>query len=100
MGRKLEDLEEYVSEAIQNIRSDRAITSALLTDLFQEIKKNSDIETHKSLGLVASKYVETLQRYNEQLVKITAILNKRQDVAESLDEEDKKELFDIIQGGN
>ena len=97
MGRKLEDLEEYVSEAITNIRSDRAITSALLTDLFQEIKKSGDIETHKSLGLVASKYVETLQRSNEQLVKITGVLNKTRDISDSLDEEDKKELFDIIQ---
>jgi hypothetical protein len=98
MGRDIKDLEEYVGEAITNIRSDRAITSALLTDLFQELKKNNDIETHRNLGLIASKYVETLQRSNEQLVKLTSILNKSQVGTTSLDESDKEELFDIIQG--
>ena len=100
MGRKINDLEGYITEAITNIRDDRAITSALLTDLFNELQQTKDIEVHRNLGAIASKYVETLQRSNEQLVKITAILNKRQDVTESLDEEDKKELFDMIQGGN
>jgi len=97
--RKLENFEEYVSEAITNIREDRAITTALLTDLFQEIKKNKNLETHRNLGLIASKYVETLQRSNEQLVKLTSILNKKQDITTSLNEEDKSQLFDIIKGG-
>ena len=100
MGRKINDLEAYINEAITNIRDDRAVTSALLTDLFNELQQTKDIEVHRNLGVIAAKYVETLQRSNEQLVKITAILNKRQDISDSLDEEDKKELFDIIQGGN
>jgi|TARA_R110000824_G_scaffold178013_6_gene357576 hypothetical protein len=100
MGRDIKDLDEYLQEAITNIRNDRAITSALLTDLFQELKKNNDIETHKNLGLIASKYVETLQRSNEQLVKLTSILNKNQTVATALDEGDKEDLLDIIQGDN
>ena len=98
MGRDIKDLQEYVGEAISNIRSDRAITSALLTDIFQELKKNNDIDTHKSLGLIASKYVETLQRSNEQLVKLTSILNKSTAAPTTLDEEDKEELLDLIQG--
>ena len=98
MGRRIKDIESYVAEVIDNIRNDRAITSALLTDLFSEIQKNKDLETHKNLGLIASKYVETLQRSNEQLVKVTALLNKTQDITHSLDEEDKKELLDMIQG--
>ena len=99
-SRRLEDFEDYVSEAIKNIREDRALTSALLADLFKEIKSSTDPETHKNLGLIASKYVETLQRSNEQLVKLSSILNKRQDTDSSLNEEDKNELFDIIQGGD
>ena len=98
MGRNIDELEEYVDEAITNIRNDRAITSALLTDLFQELKKNNDIETHKNLGLIASKYVETLQRSNEQLVKLTSIINKSTPASPSLDENDKEGLLDIIQG--
>jgi NCAIR mutase (PurE)-related protein len=98
MGRKIKNLEAYIMEALDNIRNDRAITSALLTDLFVEIKKNKNLETHRNLGLIASKYVETLQRSNEQLVKITALLNKKQNIASGLDEEDKEELLDMIQG--
>jgi len=98
MERRINDLESYIEEAIDNIREDRDITSTLLTDLFLEIKKSNNLETHKDLGLVASKYVETLQRSNEQLVKLAALLSKRQDPSTKLNESDKKELFDIIQG--
>jgi hypothetical protein len=50
------------------------------------------------LGFIAAKYVETLQRSNEQLVKLTSILSKKTDNSVSLTEDDKKELFDVIQG--
>ena len=80
MGRgRIKDVDDYLSESIVNIRDDRAVTANLLTDLVIEMKKCSDLEAHKQLGIIAAKYVETLQRSNEQLVKITAILNKRQD---------------------
>jgi len=98
VGQRIKNVNEYIEESLSNIRDDRAVTSNLLTDLLIEMKKASDIETHKQLGLIASKYVETLQRSNEQLVKITAILNKRQENAVELDESDRQELFDIIQG--
>lgn len=100
MGRRVEDINDYIEESINNIRNDRAVTNTLLTDLLLEMKKASDLENHKQLGLIASKYVETLQRSNEQLVKITAILNKRQDSSIELNEEDKEQLFDLIQGGD
>ena len=94
---KLKDLDSYLQEAIDNIRSDRAVTSTLLTDLLIKIKENSTDEDHKDFGLIASKYVETLQRSNEQLVKISALMNKKQSVSESLTEDDRTQLFDIIQ---
>jgi len=100
MGRRVEDINDYIEESIKNIRNDRAITSTLLTDLLLEMKKTSDLENHKQLGMIASKYVETLQRSNEQLVKITAILNKRRDDSLELNDEDKEHLFDIIQSGD
>jgi hypothetical protein len=100
MGRRVEDINDYIQESIKNIRDDRSVTSSLLTDLLLEMKKASDLENHKQLGLIASKYVETLQRSNEQLVKITAILNKRQDSSIELNEEDKEQLFDLIQSGD
>jgi hypothetical protein len=99
MGQRIiKNVNEYIQESLSNIRDDRAVTSTLLTELLIEMKKAGDLETHKQLGLIASKYVETLQRSNEQLVKITAILNKKQEGTIELDEEDKQELFDLIQG--
>jgi len=98
MGRRINDIDAYITEAIDNIRDDRDITSTLLTDVFQSIQSSKDPEVHKNLGLIASKYVETLQRSNEQLVKITSILSKKQEAATSLNDSDKTELFDIIQG--
>tara|TARA_Y100000310_G_C20415451_1_gene684087 strand:- start:399 stop:713 length:315 start_codon:yes stop_codon:yes gene_type:complete len=102
MGRELKDIDEYIESAIQNIQDDRAITSNLLTDIITEIKKarTSSYDSHKELGQIAAKYVETLQRSNEQLVKIATLLQKKEshvgDV--ELSGEDKDELFDLIQG--
>jgi len=42
--------------------------------------------------------VETLQRSNEQLVKVCTILHKQGASPASLSETDKDELFDMIQG--
>jgi acyl-homoserine lactone acylase PvdQ len=97
MGRRIEDIDNYLSESIKNIRDDRAITSTLLTDLVTEMKKSPDLQTHKELGIIASKYVETLQRSNEQLVKLTTLLNKRKEGPVDLNDEDKNQLFDLIQ---
>jgi|TARA_R110000824_G_C15091178_1_gene665363 hypothetical protein len=95
---RIKDVDHYLNESIKNIRDDRAVTSNLLTDLVLEMKKCSDLETHKHLGVIAAKYVETLQRSNEQLVKISALLNKRQDDSPvELDDHDRKQLFDLIQ---
>ena len=96
MGRSVKDLQNYIEEAIKNIRDDRDITSRLLTQVFAEITNGQ--ETHKDLGLIAAKYVETLQRSNEQLVKLTSIMAKKADTGVELSEDDKKSLFDVIQG--
>ena len=96
MGRSVKELESYIHEAIKNIRDDRDVTSTLLTQIFAEITNGQ--ETHKDLGLIAAKYVETLQRSNEQLVKLTSIMAKKVETGVELSEDDKRELFDVIQG--
>jgi len=98
MGRTIKDLDVFIEEAIKNIRDDRDITSTLLTKLFTEINKADNSEAHKNLGFIAAKYVETLQRSNEQLVKLTSILSKKGDLSAKLTEDDKKDIFDVIQG--
>ena len=82
-------LEHFIQEAISNIRDDRAVTSSLLVELMKHMKVQGD-HTHETLGLIASKYVETLQRSNEQLVKMSAIIQKKESTSfAGLSSEDK-----------
>jgi len=102
MGQKLKDVNEYILSAVENIEKDRAVTSTLLVDLMLQMKQvatSNNENIHKDLGLVAAKYVETLQRSNEQLVKITGLLHKKDSQLQNVDltSEDKDELFDLIQ---
>ena len=89
-------LDQFIQEAISNIRDDRAVTSTLLVELMKHMKVQGD-HTHETLGLIASKYVETLQRSNEQLVKLSSIIQKKEHTAfAGLSNEDKESIFDII----
>jgi len=88
-----DNLEDLFDEALKNIRDDRTMTSTLLIDLVQVLK--TDPSKHQHTGQVAAKYLETLQRSNEQLVKITSILHKKSAVA-GLTQKDRDELFDLI----
>jgi uncharacterized protein YeeX (DUF496 family) len=90
----MKDLDSYIEEAIKNIRSDRAITTTLLMELMEYIKKDEDRK--ESVGTIAAKYVETLQRSNEQLVKVSALIQKKSEGSEELSSKDKEELFDLI----
>ena len=90
------ELEKYLNEAIENIHEDRKVTGDLLKDLIQHIAQGQ-VE-HTRVGQTAAKYVETLQRSNEQLVKIVALLQKRDSKTDGLSSQDKQEVFDLIQG--
>ena len=82
--------------AIDNIQNDREITRELLDDIVQYMSK--DENRHREVGITAAKYVETLQRSNEQLVKIAGLMQKRESSNNSLSDMDKSELFDMIKG--
>jgi metal-responsive CopG/Arc/MetJ family transcriptional regulator len=90
----MKDLDSYIEEAIKNIRSDRAVTTTLLMELMEYIKKDEDRK--ESVGTIAAKYVETLQRSNEQLVKVSALIQKKTASSDELSSQDKEELFDLI----
>ncbi len=94
MKKDLEKLDRYLLDAIDNINSDRAVTKMLLLDVIELIKTTKD--NHKDVGAIAAKYVETLQRSNEQLVKIAALMQKDTKESANLSDKDKEELFDII----
>ena len=74
--RKHLNSKEFVQEAIQNVRNDRALASTLLIELMKVLK--SDETKHQHSGPVAAKYLETLQRSNEQLVKLASLLSKNE----------------------
>tara|TARA_R100000008_G_scaffold78398_1_gene59392 strand:- start:541 stop:837 length:297 start_codon:yes stop_codon:yes gene_type:complete len=94
MKDNIKNVDGYLLEAISNIQEDRAITKVLLVDILDYVKSSK--ENHKEIGTVAAKYVETLQRSNEQLVKIVSLLQKKTAESENLSEKDKDKLFDMI----
>jgi hypothetical protein len=87
-------LEMYLGEAISNIREDRKTTKKLLKDIVGYMASGDD--KYREVGIIAAKYVETLQRSNEQLVKIVSLLQKKVKADVGLTNEDKDELFDLI----
>ncbi len=94
----MKNLEKYIEEATKNISEDRAATKTLLMTVMKYIQSSE--ERHQNAGLIAAKYLETLQRSNEQLVKIAALIQKKESSTnEGITAEDKKELFDLIQNG-
>jgi len=94
----MKKIDNYLNEAIGNIRNDREITKELLSDLI--VYLSEDEERHREVGTIAAKYVETLQRSNEQLVKVITLLHKKQGTSTGLSDVDKTEIFDLLNGGD
>ena len=63
-------LEEFIGQATNNVNDDRAATKTLLMAIMKYMQTGDD--RHREVGLIAAKYLETLQRSNEQLVKLAA----------------------------
>jgi hypothetical protein len=91
-----QDLENLVDEALDNIRNDRKLAREFLNELANQIAIDPD--NNRSLSPVAAKHVETMQRSNEQLVKLINIKQKQTTQDVGLSDEDKASLFDMIQG--
>lgn len=92
--RKHIDSGTFIEEAIDNVRKDRAMASALLIELVKILKQ--DETKHQHSGPVAAKYLETLQRSNEQLVKLASLVNKKESAATDISSIDKSEIYDLI----
>ena len=89
------NLELLIDEALDNIRNDRKIAREFLNEIANQIAIDAD--QNKYLSPVAAKRIETMQRSNEQLVKLIALRQKAQSQGFDLSEEDKNDLFDLIQ---
>ena len=90
------DLDSLISEALGNIRDDRKSAREFLNEIANCIAISPD--QNKYLSPVAAKHIETLQRSNEQLVKVSALIQKKTEAQDGLSDEDKSELFDLIKG--
>ena len=92
---KNNNLETLMNEALDNIRSDRKVAREFLNEIANQIA--TDAEQNKYLSPVAAKHIETLQRSNEQLVKLIGIRTKSTPTNVEQSENDKNHIFDIIQ---
>ena len=92
------DAKKLIKDSIQNIEDDRKLTVDLLNELRSEIQSGET--NHGRSGAIAAKYVETLQRSNEQLVKLANLLAKQQTIEEdlTLSDEETDNIFEVIQG--
>lgn len=86
--------DKFIKEAIDNIRGDRETTRELLDDAMRYL--STDQSRHRDMGQTLAKYVETLQRSNEQLVKLCGLMSKNEKT-EELTDKDFAQIFDQIQ---
>ena len=90
------DLGSLIEQALENISNDRQEVEGLLSELkeFMAVSK----ERYADSGQIAAKFVETLQRSNEQLVKVASLVHKQETASNdiSLSEDEKRELFNIL----
>ncbi len=86
-------VDKFLQEAIDNIREDREITRELLDDAIKWLSK--DESRHQNIGITLSKYVETLQRSNEQLVKVAGLMSKNEGSGD-LSDSDMEDIYRMI----
>ena len=90
------DLNSLIEQALENINKDRQETEMLLDNLKEYMSVSKD--RYSDSGSTAAKFVETLQRSNEQLVKLATLVYKKDQASgqAGLTDDDKNQLFDII----
>jgi len=93
--KKDSDLDTLIGEALSNIRDDRKLAREFLNEIANQIA--ADADNNRGLSPVAAKHIETMQRSNEQLVKIIGLKSKKKDQNFELSESDKNEIYDILQ---
>lgn len=96
MTMQKKDFDTLMDEALKNIRDDRKIAREFLNEIANQIAE--DPEKNRSLSPVAAKHVETMQRSNEQLVKLISLRQKDKKQGFELSDNDKNNIFDLIQG--
>ena len=89
------DFNSLSTEAIENLREDREKTIDLLNDLTKYAFSTD--RNHAEVATALAKYVETLQRSTEQLVKLAGLAKKGTRPDEKLSSSDIGELYEKMQ---
>ena len=87
-------LDEIIQKTLANIEEDRLVTRDLLEDAMQYLAK--DENRPREIGLTLAKYVETLQRSNEQMVKVASLIQKEEKKEEGISKEEMDNIFSAI----
>jgi len=66
-------------------------------DVMADMKASS--AERREMGPIAAKFVENLQRSNEQMVKLASILQRQKTNQIGLTDDDKEQLFDLLNEG-
>ena len=91
MSKKLDDI---IKKALANIEEDRLVTRDLLEDAMGYLAK--DESRHRDIGMTLAKYVETLQRSNEQMVKVATLISKEEKKDNGITEVEMENIFSAI----
>ena len=88
------NLDGLINEALDNIRNDRKSAREFLNEIANQIANDS--EQNKYLSPVAAKHIETLQRSNEQLVKLASLMSKKETASADFGTINKDDIYDLI----
>ena len=80
-------------EIYENAITDRENASLLFTDAYS--KMQSGTAEHMSLGPIMAKYLERMNKSNEQILRLAELIGKAEERSARIDPDD---LFDKIQG--
>ena len=70
------------------------MAKTLLIDVMADMAGSST--DRREMGPLAAKFVENLQRSNEQMVKLAALLQKQKSNQIGLSADDKEQIFDLL----
>ena len=73
------------------------MAKSLLMDVMADMSAGAT--DRREMGPIAAKFVENLQRSNEQMVKLAAILQRQKTSSVGLTTDDKEQLFDLLNEG-
>jgi|TARA_R110000824_G_scaffold69383_2_gene178892 uncharacterized protein with von Willebrand factor type A (vWA) domain len=86
---------KLAENAINNINEDRGQAKFFITKYLEEIADGKT--SYKETGHIIAKFLETLQRSNEQLVKLTALFEKNNSTVNlEFSESEKQKIYDKI----